>query len=175
MRITKVLDTNPYIVADPHFLHANITRLANRPENWQDILLENWNNLVSDNDYIFILGDLFMGTKKQIREFMENTQLNGKKVLLIGNHDGYSDNFYASLGIKAIRHYIQNGAFLRNAVKWKNIILSHYPLIPIPNVKYNIHGHVHNNSFERREKRHINVSVETLEYMPIRLGDINYE
>ena len=172
MNIEKILNNNPYIISDTHFLHENITKYANRPENWTEILLTNWNDLVKEKDYILILGDLFLGTKKNIRYFLELNPLNGKKILLIGNHDKFSDGFYNSIGIQTIRNFNQNDGIIKNAFIYKNIIFSHYPWIPIPNDMYNIHGHVHNHDFIRKENRHINVCVEKLDYCPIRLKDI---
>lgn len=172
MEIEKILNSNPYVMSDCHFLHRNITRLTNRPVDWETTLVSNWNSTIKEDDYVVILGDLFMGTKKYIRLFMNKAELKGKIILLVGNHDGYSDNFYASLGIQTIRNYIENNTALRNAVVWRNIILSHYPFVPIPDSKCNLHGHVHNSIFNGREGRHINVCVEMLDYKIIRLEDL---
>lgn len=50
-----------YFIADPHFGHANMIRLANRPfldvEEMDRTLIQNWNNVVRKEDEIYIIGD----------------------------------------------------------------------------------------------------------------------
>ena len=50
-----------YFISDLHFGHLNIIRLDNRPfttlEEMDNKLIENWNNTVTRDDTIYILGD----------------------------------------------------------------------------------------------------------------------
>lgn len=50
-----------YFIADPHFGHVNMIRLANRPfldvEEMDRTLIQNWNNVVRKEDEIYIIGD----------------------------------------------------------------------------------------------------------------------
>ena len=51
-------------------------------------LIENWNCKVSSEDTVYILGDFcFKMDKKQAINILK--QLNGNKVLIIGNHDKF--------------------------------------------------------------------------------------
>lgn len=50
-----------------------------------NILISNWNSVVSENDITFILGDFCFDQKSQWIKFLK--QLNGKKYLIQGNHD----------------------------------------------------------------------------------------
>ena len=51
------------------------------------------------------------------------------------------------------------------------LLLTHVPLLQVPAGWVNVHGHVHRNESPSRI-RHINVSVEQLNYRPAKLSDI---
>ena len=78
-----------YFTIDMHLGHENIIRLCNRPfsnvEEMDQALIDNWNRRVQPQDTIYILGDLMFRNKKPPEEYLR--QLNGKKHLIIGNHD----------------------------------------------------------------------------------------
>lgn len=55
---------NVWFTSDLHFGHKNIIKYCNRPfidtfamDNW---LISSWNEVVQDNDIVFILGDIMM-------------------------------------------------------------------------------------------------------------------
>ena len=52
-----------YYIADPHFGHENILKLCDRPyatiEEMNEAMIQRWNQRVTGNDTVFILGDLF--------------------------------------------------------------------------------------------------------------------
>lgn len=70
-----------YLIADTHFGHANIIKYCNRPyycvEDMNNDLIHCWNNIVTNNDKVFILGDFALGTADQVKEW--GRQLNGSK------------------------------------------------------------------------------------------------
>ena len=51
-----------YFIADPHFGHENILKLCDRPfssvEEMDELLIRRWNETVSDEDTVYLLGDL---------------------------------------------------------------------------------------------------------------------
>ena len=51
------------------------------------------------------------------------------------------------------------------------LLLTHVPLLQVPHGCVNVHGHVHQKESPSRN-RHINVSVEQLNYRPAKLSDI---
>lgn len=57
-----------YYTADQHFGHSNIIRFCERPfstvEEMDEVLINNWNETVSDNDIVYILGDLVFRSDK---------------------------------------------------------------------------------------------------------------
>ena len=50
-------------------------------------------------------------------------------------------------------------------------LLTHVPLLEVPHGAVNVHGHVHEQE-SPTPNRHVNVSVEQLNYRPAKLGDI---
>ena len=83
-----------YLTSDLHFGHKNIIKLTNRPfsdvHEMNETLIKNWNNTIKPQDTIYILGDLCF--KMSLEESHKIIQrLNGKKVLIRGNHDKQYD------------------------------------------------------------------------------------
>ena len=56
------------------------------------VLIKNWNNTVKKEDRIFVLGDFCLSGKNKIIEI--GKQLNGRKTLILGNHDSASIKTY---------------------------------------------------------------------------------
>lgn len=76
-----------FFTADLHLNHGNIIKYCNRPFDNADAMnktiINNWNNKVSANDTVYVLGDFcFYGDIVNIAK-----TLNGKKILIKGNHD----------------------------------------------------------------------------------------
>ena len=154
-----------YLISDTHFNHKNIIKYENRPfnniEHMNKVLIENWNNAISDKDKVYHLGDFGWGNKETITNLV--SRLNGYKILIKGNHDGHSAKWYHDAGFDDV---IDGGIMLdefyllthkpvySDDVYWKH----HLPFI-------NIHGHIH--SEEVGTDRYVNVSVEHTEYKPI--------
>lgn len=78
---------NAFFTSDLHFGHENIIKLCNRPyqstPDMDEILISNWNNRVRNSDIVYVLGDFAW---KHIHEpYLK--KLNGRKILIRGNHD----------------------------------------------------------------------------------------
>ena len=78
-----------YFTADLHLGHRNIVDYSSRPfrdaDQMNDALIERWNSTVAPEDEVIVLGDFAMG---RIDETLPIAGvLNGRKVLLAGNHD----------------------------------------------------------------------------------------
>ena len=151
---------NYYIIADTHFDHENIIRYCNRPylkvEYMNNDLVNRWNNVVSKNDVVYVLGDFAFG-KEAISKYIQ--QLNGTKYLIKGNHDTYSNKFYREAGFKEVYdHPILVDFFL----------LSHEPLQLSETTPYfNYYGHVHNDSKYQDNLTSRCISVERINYTPM--------
>jgi len=132
-----------WVYSDPHFYHSNIVKFTNfdgtkmRP--WDDVktmteeMIEWYNELVSAEDRVYILGDVAFTTAN-----ITSTvgRMNGRKVLVPGNHEPKKMAKYIDL-FDDVRGYVQRSGF----------IMSHIPLHPgsLGRWGLNIHGHLHNN------------------------------
>ena len=130
-----------YFTSDLHLGHAGIIPACLRPfatvEEMNETLIRNYNAVVGKEDTVYILGDL--SYKLSIDEIPKLlVRLNGKKILIRGNHDKRScDNLYECAT-----------DFERISVEGMDITLMHYPLLTWPNRRrgaVHLHGHIHAN------------------------------
>lgn len=131
-----------WIISDTHFNHENIKKYENRPEDFNELIIENWNKVVKPNDLVLHLGDVILGQDKDKHMVEILKRLNGRKILTIGNHDP-----------RDWRWYLENGFdFVSDFYVVSNVAFSHAPLTPLPyqtktnhgeQVAFNIHGHFH--------------------------------
>lgn len=147
--------------------HAKVIEYSGRPwktaEEMNEALIVNWNKTVSKNDRVFVLGDFALANREKIRSIV--SQLNGTKILVRGNHDGYRSPFYVEAGFHAVSPLpmLYEGIYL----------LSHEPVFPLANGLINIHGHIHNNINPYFDApNHVCVSVENTGYRPVTLKRI---
>lgn len=157
-----------FFIADTHFGHNAIIDYENRPftgvAEMDRTIIENWNNVVSAGDKVFVVGDFSAYDKEKTTEICH--RLNGSKYLIMGNHDTESEQFYMDCGFgNAVRYPIILDGF------W---IISHEPLYVNTNMPYaNIFGHVHNNPlYKDYSKQSFCVSCERIGYTPIEFDEI---
>jgi calcineurin-like phosphoesterase family protein len=78
-----------FFTSDLHFGHKNIIDFCDRPYSsvgaMNEWLILNHNSMVSQDDEVWFVGDLAMGTVEDSLKFA--TRLNGRKKLIPGNHD----------------------------------------------------------------------------------------
>lgn len=76
-------------------------------ENYTQRLEKNWNNLVSDKDYVIIAGDISwaMNFNQLYADFDFINKLNGKKIILKGNHDYWWNT------VKKMNEFIEKNNF----------------------------------------------------------------
>lgn len=133
-----------FYISDLHFSHSNIIKFDNRPfssvEEMESALIQNWNNVVSDVDDVYVLGDFCWSAKDE--DWIEIlNKLNGHIHLISGNHDKQSMSQQLRKKFSSISNYKE--------VKddGRRVILSHYPM-PFYRSAYNpdiihLYGHVH--------------------------------
>lgn len=130
-------------------------------------MIKNWNDTVTPGDKVYHLGDVVMN--RRYLKILE--RLNGRKVLIKGNHDifklkDYTEHFD---DIRAYQIYPKHG-----------IICSHMPIHPNGlehRFKYNVHGHLHSNIVTQvgskvPDTRYLNICVEKTNYTPISFDEI---
>lgn len=135
-----IMSKNFYI-ADLHFGHKNIIRYDNRPfisvNEMDNVLIKNWNYVVSNDDFVYILGDISWYDDNRTADIF--SKLNGHKILIKGNHDKISS--YLRTFFDKVVDYLEindNG---------NKVVMSHYPM-PFWNGQFrdsvHLYGHVHN-------------------------------
>jgi len=170
---------NVFFIADLHFGHKNIIGFC-RPQfqdefEMADKLIVNWNKVVGPKDVVYVLGDVAFG--KNNLHYM--SQLNGRKHLVMGNHDVY-----------AIEEYTPYFDHIWGCNNYKGSILTHIPIAPTQfyRWKLNIHGHIHakNDHVIRiagdivqgddrvilADKRYFNVCADHIDLTPIHWEEI---
>lgn len=166
---TLNITPNTWIISDTHFFHENIGRYCNRPENWQELIIKNWNDLISPGETVLHLGDFSFGKRSNFDLLIE--QLHGEIILIRGNHDRLSRVRYESRDVTIVNEpiYVE----LNEKVK---IVFSHWPVVPLDDGVINIHGHIHNSPPPPEGSvlgpNHINMSVEVRDFRPWKLKEI---
>lgn len=165
---------NIWVISDTHFGHANIIEYCERPYNdtvemdWD--MVRRWNNTVAPEDKVYHLGDVYMGG--QSREYMDNllSHLNGKKRLILGNHDNGKDQL--------LQKHFQKIDVWRMFPEY-GLLLTHVPVHEqalfrgstgnekTPRKLLNVHGHIHTNPSPSADHRC--VCVEQIGYTPVNI------
>lgn len=157
-----------FYIADWHYGHANVIAYDNRPfKNFEDMnvaLVERWNNAVSNDDTVYILGDMFWCRDEEALQVL--CKLNGHKILVRGNHDSYSSRF-----VKAFERVVD---YLEIKDNDRNVVLCHYPIPCFKNHFkgwYHLYGHVHI-SFEANMMEHDKYLMEELYLKPCNMFNV---
>lgn len=163
---------NYWVTSDTHFFHNNILGWGRDQfssiQEMNETIIQNWNSVVKPGDNIYHLGDVFMGPSDHEQRWKLWGRLNGRKSLIIGNHDDVS-------------YFVRCGYF-RKVELWKpwkdmKVLLSHVPihqdslqerLKAVGGI--NVHGHTHLNGSPQGPYR--SVCVELTNYTPVNLEDI---
>lgn len=161
-----------------------------------DLIIKNWNSVVKPTDKVYIVGDLAVGDKTEQAEDIL-CQLNGTKEIILGNHDKFSfilfnkfryeDHFRTVHGALMERFYIRT----EHTEKSVEVCFTHIPIHPSSlgdRIDFNIHGHLHSAHVTRpyfvseimewadiADDRYINVSLEALNFTPVKIVDILQE
>lgn len=174
--------------SDPHFYHRNVIKLCDRPfQNLDDMhkaLIKNYNNCVGEDDICIWVGDCFFASGKRARDIM--SQLNGKKIIVLGNHDrGYQSMMnigfdwacyemwlpVAHTAVQ-IKHYPMRPSWWQ-IMKFKlfqKYNMRYLERRPVDRGQFLIHGHTHQKDTFRG--RQIHVGVDSNNFRPISLGQI---
>lgn len=137
-----------FITSDLHFGHRNIMKFcpSNRGhfkdiDHMREEMIRLWNSIVGVDDLTYILGDVAFCSADEAAQIMR--RLNGKKILIEGNHDRKllnNQNFKDCF--QEIHKYL-----------WLNyngteVILFHYPIWEWDQMhrgSVHFHGHLHGN------------------------------
>lgn len=138
-----------FFISDLHFYHDREfiykPRGFSSAEENVEAIISNWNNIVSEEDTVYVLGDLMLNDNKKGLEALK--QLKGNIKIVLGNHDTNARI--------ALYNSLPNVEILGFAVtikyKKQSFYLSHYPTITSnfnksTNIKehlLNLYGHTH--------------------------------
>ena len=157
-----------HFIADTHFFHPEIITICGRPfvniDAMHEALIRYWNDVIESDDEVYVVGDFATATLEQIHSVLKS--LNGKKYLVMGNHDTHTVEEYYLAGFDRVYdHPIILEEF------W---IISHEPMFMNHSIPYvNIFGHVHNSPlYYDYSKKHFCVCAERINYKPISFDSI---
>jgi len=143
---------NFYVTSDWHLNHENIKTYCQRPADFTELILKRHNQTVTDNDVVFVLGDVAIGKKAEAVDLIR--QMKGGLMLVRGNHDRD----------KSCGWWMQNGFdFACDSFTFRNVLFTHEPAHPEVKIissswdvleqtevvcpmsrEFNVHGHLHN-------------------------------
>jgi len=141
-----------YYISDFHLFHENAIKFDHRPfesvQEMHEVVLKNWNDRVTNSDFVYLLGDMSLrGKNEDLIAFV--ARLKGRKVLIRGNHDDVSDYRYQQL-FTEICDYKE---IYDSVGKEKyGLVLSHYPIFSWKNMgrgKILLYGHTHESAEDR--------------------------
>lgn len=174
-----------YFTADLHFGHRNIIEYCGRPfrdaDHMDEELIHRWNNTVAPSDEVIVLGDFAMG---RIHETLPIAGLlNGRKMLLAGNHDRCWHGHKKGIA-SATDRYLAAGfddiwqGSVELDVGGTRVVACHFPYRgdsndhdryvvyrPADEGAWLLHGHVHERW--KVSERMINVGVDVWDYAPV--------
>ena len=165
-----------YFTSDQHFGHANIIRFCDRPfktaGEMDEVMLANWNAKVTDEDDVWILGDLFFRSAT-VEPILEH--LKGTKHLILGNHDPSWIE-----GVDIAKYFASVGSFYSGSVGGQPVTMCHYPMLSWPQDKssYMVYGHIHNHvnadywPLIMKRERMLNAGVEVNDYEPVTFDEL---
>ncbi len=164
--------SNTFLISDHHFSQASILHfMINdgsaklRPEfqsveEMDEFMIAQWNSVVGNNDRIYHLGDL-CNHNRILDEILP--RLNGRKVLVKGNHD--------QLKVSQYMKYFDD---IRAIDRLDTFVICHVPIHPGSfgnKVTGCIHGHLHKYKVKDHEgnldPRYYSVCVEHHNYTPV--------
>lgn len=158
-------------ISDLHLFHNKILELTERP--YKDVLqmhfdiCNSWRKTVSEDDTVYILGDVGMYHEREIANILE--RLPGKKILVTGNHDKHN------LEDKHFRSAFSNiKPYLEVWDEGRKVVLFHYPIEEWDGYFrnfYHLHGHVHNKDVPQKPHRY-NVCLDAIGPAPLTLDEI---
>jgi len=158
-----------------HLSHKNIAHRRGFQDEfyYDEHLISEWNKIVHKKDLTYILGDVTMET---IEPYYLLDRLNGRKIVVLGNHD-------LPQHVPELLKYVEKVAGM---IDYKGCMLTHCPIHPseISFCRANIHAHIHHKSklqeFEAIERygddgidtksltlhKYINVDAKVINYQP---------
>ena len=166
-----------WLTSDTHFGHDREfiwkVRGFNSCEEMNEAIIERWNERVGEHDYVYHLGDVFLGSIDNINYLQ---RLKGKIFIVLGNHD--TDNRISHLGnVDGVLDY---KFALREKINGYHFYMSHDPTITsnlqkesLKQCTLNLYGHTHQkNNFYLDYPFMYHVGVDSHDCAPVSIEQI---
>ena len=167
-----------FLTSDTHFGHDREfiwkARGFNSVEEMNETIVQKWNDTISVEDDVYILGDVILGDPGNI-EYVK--RLNGKLHIVLGNHDtSKREEMYRNL--PNVVEVAEVG--IRLKYKKHHFVLTHYPMMTgnlekesLKQMSLNLYGHTHQASnFYNDMPFMYHVGVDSHDCYPALLDDI---
>lgn len=172
--------SNVRMIGCLHFGHTAVAKYRgfDSSEEHDEHLITSWNSVVNKKDITYIIGDI---TMEKSLHYYKLDRLQGRKIVVLGNHDKYQD-------VKELLLYVDGVA---GAIDYKGFSLTHVPIHPneVHFYRGNIHAHIHhvnkleevivNNHYLDGESKptptldkYYNVDAHIINYKPISIDDL---
>lgn len=132
-----------FFTSDLHFDHINVLKYCNRPFDnvgeMNEAIINNWNKAIRPSDTVICAGDICMGNLEHSVKYV--ARLNGRKILIKGNHDK------GALKRAAFREqFAEIHDYLELKDGGDTFVIMHYPLATWNGAHrgaMHLHGHSH--------------------------------
>ena len=149
-----------FFVGDPHFGHPAILRHCKRPfvnvDEMDKVMMANWNDMVKPGSTVYIMGDFAF---KNHSWYLN--RLNGKKILIEGNHD--------KMSLKVKENFREVHTMLRRRFFGKEVTLCHYAMKTWASSfhgTWHLYGHSHGR-LEEGNNLSFDVGVDVWDFKPV--------
>lgn len=172
-----------WFTADQHFFHKNICKeeffasghkrpWRTEPEMRKNMILRH-NSVVNKKDWVIHGGDFAFTSNLQsdkLRPILN--QLNGKHILVLGNHDELKPFRYVDIGFTMV-----TTSFIMELDNRWPIVINHDPSVRcvVPRNTIFLCGHIHNLFKSIPEQLTVNIGVDVWDYYPIDFDKILLE
>ena len=165
-----------FFIADTHFFDERIIGYSKRPfetvNEMNEFMVRAWNGKIKSKcDRVFIMGDFALTTDtKSVIQILK--RLNGRKILITGNHDKtYMRGKDIAAHFEMVRHY--------HVARIGDIyfVLFHFPMIEWERQAHgsiHVHGHIHANPtpFVDEIRNSINTSADVIGLAPLSMDEL---
>ena len=167
-----------YFISDTHFGHNKEfiygPRGFSNVDDMMTSIINNWNDRVTNDDDIYVLGDFALGQDLElVKEIIG--KLNGRIHLVIGNHD--TDRKIELY--KSIDKVVEIGYALQIKHNGRRYYMSHYPTVTANmdsnphNIVINLFGHTHSkDKFYEGRPYMYNVACDAHNCCPVSIEEI---
>ena len=173
-----------FFTSDTHFGHTNIIKYCRRPfdsiKDHDAALIRRWNDKVGPDDLVFHLGDVGFGDPAYINKVL--SQLNGRIILVIGNHDW---RLLKKLDMSRFEDVVQQ---VNMNIDGHHIYLNHFPMLAFSGAyrgleaTWQLFGHVHTSPYtdeglDQARMKHLfttqyDVGVDNNDFTPVSFEEV---